>query len=201
MLGGVSKRGWNMTRIGKLAIATFATLAALTLLSAASASAATVWQEDGANVTSSTNVTISGTPTFVHTGGTVGSLSIRCSVSAGGSVNASGKGTITSWSSGSCTTAGSCASPNVQAVNLSWSTQLSGGYNITNAGNNPGFSMQCSGFVRVTCTGNFSSAVSNGANVVQLTFASPTLPCSDGGTLTIQGNLQVSISGHALQVA
>jgi hypothetical protein len=196
----------------KLVLAGIAVLAVAAFVGVSSASAFTVYKEDGSNVTASTAVSLtdgSGGLTLAKPANGIfhPAATVNCSGTGSGTVNSGGAGTVTASSSTSCTkVSGTCPTPiSASAANLNWTTAISGTrVNLTNAGNNVGWSVNCGGAV-VTCTASSSSAaLTNGTNVVNGTFDNntPTASCSDGATgATVSGTVISSISGHSLQVA
>jgi hypothetical protein len=195
-----------MHKIKKLGLAAVSVLALAAFVGTTSASAFTVWQVDGRNVTTSTATTSSGTLQLHHFGGFGGNFTVECTGTGTGTVRSGGADTIDSIVATGCRTiSGTCASPRATAINLGWSTQLSGSRDLISAGTggrSPGWSVNCGG-ISASCSADTSVAIANsGANVLG-TFdaSSATASCTDLGTGTVTGTVTNSVTGHTLSAA
>jgi hypothetical protein len=102
--------------------------------------------------------------------GGLGAIGVKCSIEATGTIEAGGKGTITSYSATGCEATGACNSMNtVLSINLPWKTELSEVEGvvedkIVNGGSGvPQWKFECTGSIRQsdTCNLNMSPALRN----------------------------------------
>jgi hypothetical protein len=195
------KENSSVKHLKKLLPMSVLALAVMAYIGVASASAFTTWDDNGVPVSASENVT-----NTLETGDTlkltdsnvpfVGSLTVTCtggtaSVTSAGTVGTGGSDTTTSGSATNCTSSNTvaCSNPvSASAVNLPWTTQLSGTRdNVSKAGSTVGWKITCNNGLTDTCTSTTSSAaISNDSaeKAVDGTFdaSTPKTNCTQGGT-------------------